>query len=251
MSYQTAYHLHWEPASPTAEEIAQKLTAIAHNLQPQDKDYHSYTLMWTQIINGEQEDSWYDHHEHMIVISHTWPQVLFTLSGQGEDRDDNWKAFYLAGASGIIKATLVYPEFDTNVLTTDQPDIMPSLEEQISRLDAHAASNPLLHKNTLSNAKNAFRTMYGHAPKEYRIKPAGPKHITITASASPGVPDLIIIFGPLHEAIAIANIDNQGNNQSNDESESITKTTHFSNAKPFPNKTVIQHLDKLRQREAP
>lgn len=40
---------------------------------------------------------WYEHHEEMVAHSLKYPEVTFTLSGQGDDSGDFWKTRYLGG----------------------------------------------------------------------------------------------------------------------------------------------------------
>lgn len=40
---------------------------------------------------------WYDHHTDMLAHSAKFPDVTFTLSGEGEESGDIWRARYLGG----------------------------------------------------------------------------------------------------------------------------------------------------------
>lgn len=48
---------------------------------------------------GEETDGikWYDHHDDMVVHSLKYPEVVFTLSGEGEESGDKWLVRYLGG----------------------------------------------------------------------------------------------------------------------------------------------------------
>lgn len=59
---------------------------------------------------------WYAHHEHMTLLSKKYPEVLFELSGEGEESGDLWKAYYLAGKCQDVKAKVVYDPFDESKL---------------------------------------------------------------------------------------------------------------------------------------
>jgi hypothetical protein len=51
---------------------------------------------------------WYDHHDDMIALSKEFPDVMFMLKGEGEDRDDNWRLFVQNGEWEEVFATIVW-----------------------------------------------------------------------------------------------------------------------------------------------
>lgn len=59
---------------------------------------------------------WYDWEDDMRKISLEYPDYIFTMYGEGEDRDDNWKACIYQGKIEIVKAEIVYPEIDISAL---------------------------------------------------------------------------------------------------------------------------------------
>jgi hypothetical protein len=59
---------------------------------------------------------WYEHEDHMRAISEKYPEVLFTLSGEGEESGDIWKKYFLNGKMQKAIARIVIPEFDFNSL---------------------------------------------------------------------------------------------------------------------------------------
>ena len=240
MAYPTTFNLDWEDPEPTIGQITDKLTAISDNHLPGDTEYPWSFQHWKATISGEEEHSWYDFHEHMTIISSTWPAVLFTLNGRGDDRDDNWKAFYLNGKSAFIQAVLVYPEFNPDTLRQpDQaPETPPVLEEQIQAIEKEASASATIKPDTLATAKDAFRTMYGHAPRDYRIGAAGPEHIAITAKAKEGS-NIHIIFGPLNTAISVSTING------------IPKTTRHTRRSQFPEPELLEQLDEIRLLDLP
>jgi len=56
------------------------------------------------------EYKWYEHMEDMQTLSKKYPDNLFTLYGQGEERDDNWVAYFMQGTGYKEYAKLVYPK---------------------------------------------------------------------------------------------------------------------------------------------
>ncbi len=59
---------------------------------------------------------WYDHEKDMKTMSQRYPDVLFILSGDGEESDDFWKEYHKNGKVQRVKGSLVYPEFDETKL---------------------------------------------------------------------------------------------------------------------------------------
>lgn len=74
--------------------------------------FHRTTQYWL----NEGEIKWYNHDEDMIEISKLYPDVLFTLDGNGEDVGDIWRTYYKNGKMQETKAKFMFDEFDENKL---------------------------------------------------------------------------------------------------------------------------------------
>lgn len=61
-------------------------------------------------------ERWYDHEHDMAMLSKKFPAVLFTLHGEGEDRDDMWDKHFRNGMMQECCADIVYPDFDETKL---------------------------------------------------------------------------------------------------------------------------------------
>lgn len=59
---------------------------------------------------------WYDHHNHMLKLSEYYPELIFTLHGEGEEVNDLWKAYYKNGKYQEARVQIVYPEYDESKL---------------------------------------------------------------------------------------------------------------------------------------
>ena len=59
---------------------------------------------------------WYSWVNHMKAFSEKWPDVTFTLSGDGEDDGDIWRAYFQGGKMQSAKAKVVYEKFDPEKL---------------------------------------------------------------------------------------------------------------------------------------
>ena len=93
MGYATSYELDWTP-QPNCELSEKKLAArVAAYII--DHDEMSYALE----ENGDTAQSckWYDHEPDMRAMSKAIPNVLFHLSGEGEESGDIWDAWFLNG----------------------------------------------------------------------------------------------------------------------------------------------------------
>jgi hypothetical protein len=53
---------------------------------------------------------WYDWKESLIEISKLFPEILMSLSGEGEESNDLWAAYALNGYVEISQAVLTYPD---------------------------------------------------------------------------------------------------------------------------------------------
>lgn len=69
---------------------------------------------------------WYDYHTDMLLLSSRFHDVLFSLSGYGENSEDIWRVYYLNGAYMDDGIEIIYHDFDEsklvdgNVLDTGQ-----------------------------------------------------------------------------------------------------------------------------------
>ncbi len=60
---------------------------------------------------GQDHNTWYDHDKEMTEFSKLYPEVIFELSGNGEDPDDQWTSRYLNGETEIKGIEKYLPEF--------------------------------------------------------------------------------------------------------------------------------------------
>lgn len=66
--------------------------------------------------NSVQEAKWYYWEKDMREFSKKYPSALFTLSGEGGETGDIWKAYFINGKAQIAKARIVIDEFDPKKL---------------------------------------------------------------------------------------------------------------------------------------
>ena len=60
----------------------------------------------------EDAIKWYDHDKNMREYSEEYPDVLFELSGEGEESGDIWRAYYKNGLCHRVQARIVFDEFN-------------------------------------------------------------------------------------------------------------------------------------------
>ena len=58
------------------------------------------------------EAKWYDHDTHMAALSLLYPNVLFSVEGEGEESGDLWKAYYKNGKSQTCEAIITFEPYD-------------------------------------------------------------------------------------------------------------------------------------------
>lgn len=51
---------------------------------------------------------WYSHKDDMITLSKEFPEVMFMLEGEGEERDDNWRFYVQNGEWEICYGRIVF-----------------------------------------------------------------------------------------------------------------------------------------------
>lgn len=100
MGYCTNYEL--TIYGPTIENFEEVFTSRTdYNLDESSKNsYYLYAVKWY---------SWQD---DMSYISSLYHNNYFYLTGDGEESDDFWHAYFYNGAYRVEQAILTYPEID-------------------------------------------------------------------------------------------------------------------------------------------
>lgn len=60
-------------------------------------------------FNSGDSCKWYEHDEEMKQLSSWYPDILFELTGYGEEAGDIWRKFYKNGVQSGGAATIVFP----------------------------------------------------------------------------------------------------------------------------------------------
>ena len=97
MGYQTYYRLSLEPLDEAklVEVIeAEEMLGIF--------DHEGNATDWYK---------WYEYRKDMIAISRRYPDLIFCLEGEGEDREDNWIEFFQDGSFKRLEPEILWPRF--------------------------------------------------------------------------------------------------------------------------------------------
>jgi len=114
MGYYTAYTINYtipegKDRDKLSQELALKLSVINNDL------YYAENCTIEDMIE-EDVMKWYDHEEDMCKLSELFPDVLFTLEGNGEEQDDIWREYFYCGLFQYAPAIITFDKFDKNKL---------------------------------------------------------------------------------------------------------------------------------------
>lgn len=103
MGYYTRYELEvMNGPNSLIEELIEEYSEASYSLTTYGECY--------------DECKWYDHSKHMIEFSKKHPNVLFKLSGEGENNRDIWHKYYKNGLMQVCMAEITYPPFNSDLL---------------------------------------------------------------------------------------------------------------------------------------
>lgn len=57
---------------------------------------------------------WYNYEEELLKLSQNFPDIIFKLSGKGEQYSDMWDKYFYKGKIQKCYAKIIIPEFDIN-----------------------------------------------------------------------------------------------------------------------------------------
>lgn len=104
MGYYTRYSL--EVVGPSDP------TAVISQLR-EEVDYAEGCL--TRDGSSRERLTWYEHEDDLRAFSKKYPEVLFKLSGEGEE-GDIWDKYFKNGKMQLCEAVMIKPPFDHSKL---------------------------------------------------------------------------------------------------------------------------------------
>ncbi|QAY08764.1 hypothetical protein SEA_GENIE2_106 [Streptomyces phage Genie2] len=107
MGYYTRYQLEIVTDSERAKDLIDAADSV---IIP-----GSYELSLSRLLNGNYDTmKWYDWESDMAALSRDWPNVLFAISGEGEEPGDLWKAWVRNGKVIKVQGRITYdvPDLD-------------------------------------------------------------------------------------------------------------------------------------------
>lgn len=106
MGYYTWYHLTVENNVPREEEVkaAKALAEITDFINPEEIE-ESYSPF--DFISYDSM-KWYDWESDMDKLARLFPDIIFCLWGEGEERDDNWRCYFHGEDEELQHGTITY-----------------------------------------------------------------------------------------------------------------------------------------------
>jgi len=98
MGYYTQHELQVFNTDEPVEKFEHEISEIAYGKNTEDSLF-------------DAEVKWYDHDEHMRKISKKYPDVLFELTGYGEEKLDFWRTYYKNGKAQPVDVEIKFGEF--------------------------------------------------------------------------------------------------------------------------------------------
>lgn len=114
MAYNTHYKL---TAEPLPSMRGMEVTNISELLA--DAGIGSSMVLLRQTahnVTESHEFAWYEHEKEMRSLSKRYSMLLFTLEGQGDDKDDRWRKYFVNGAMQEARACITFAEFNAREL---------------------------------------------------------------------------------------------------------------------------------------
>lgn len=121
MGYLTNYKLDWQGAVSTIRPCPRcdgKGTVPVDDVVEEFINSEPFLYKNTEPIARSLEDSckWYEHEDDMKRLSLKFPDVLFTLRGEGEESGDVWVKYFKEGKMQVSKAEVKLEPFDATRL---------------------------------------------------------------------------------------------------------------------------------------
>ena len=103
MGYSTEYTLEYDTPDDYEDIKDFILKSTDHLIEYEIEDL---------LGGGSLTGGWYEHEEEVLELSRGFPATIFVLYGTGSEQGDVWKKRFINGEVEIIRATLVFPDFE-------------------------------------------------------------------------------------------------------------------------------------------
>lgn len=115
MGYLTTYQLKWDVKKFQSKTTWDEISTEIELRQDAGTDF-----FYAVDSNGRSSDSckWYDHEKDLAEFSKIYPDVLFQLSGEGEESGDIWKKYFVNGKMQRCPVEMTFEPFDETKLET-------------------------------------------------------------------------------------------------------------------------------------
>ena len=111
----------FEIEKQVAKDLARIMYDIGENPSQPDIEFIGNIHNMYDVLNDSMK--WYDHEADMEKLSALYPDLYFTLEGDGEEFDDFWrKLFHNGQCLGCVDGEICYPDFDINYWEDDDEE---------------------------------------------------------------------------------------------------------------------------------
>lgn len=84
----------------------------------QDVSGYDFTECYDYEMNCGEHIKWYDYADDMLCVSKSYPGILFTVYGEGEESTDIWYSYFIDGMVQHDPAQIVFTGFNPQLLKT-------------------------------------------------------------------------------------------------------------------------------------
>jgi len=105
------YYTHYELKTPDTDMVKCRLCGTFVQV-----DYKVEISQEIGYNPFDEECKWYSHEKDMRKFSLLYPDVLFTLNGEGEESGDIWVEYYLHGKMQREKIKIQLSDFNVDML---------------------------------------------------------------------------------------------------------------------------------------
>jgi hypothetical protein len=102
MGYYTRYEISATP------EFTDEMEELLNDSVEDEVEFEDY--------QSTDDTKWYSHEEHMREFSKNYPEIVFHLTGEGEEAGDIWHKYFQNGKMQDCPAIITFDDFDPKKL---------------------------------------------------------------------------------------------------------------------------------------